>query len=664
MEQRPLELWGGIECTIVRLGDRYRDQVAETGHRDRPEDLDRIAALGIRTLRYPVLWESVAPDDPGQLDFTWHDERLARLDRLGIRPIAGLLHHGSGPRYTDLLDPAFPALFARYAGEVARRYPGIDLYTPINEPLTTARFSTLYGHWYPHRRDLGSFLRATVLQCRATVLAMRAIRAVNPAAQLVQTEDLGRIFSTPALAYQADHENERRWLTFDLLFGRLDRHHPWWRLFRDHGISAGTLASLRDGEARPDIVGINHYLTSDRFLDERAERYPAHLAGGNGRDTYADVEAVRVARAANDLGPAARLREVWQRYGAPVAVTEVHHGSTRDEQLRWFTEVWDAACTVRIEGADIRAVTGWALAGSVDWNSLLTREKRIYEPGAFDARGPLPCPTALAAAMRSAASGTRPDHPVLDGRGWWHRPSRFHVPPPANDGPAETPEGWRRARAVLLCGPDGPLRRALQRAAETRDLAVRVSDGASAPATAAAIGSGGVWGIISWNDPAETEPGPRIDAPGLPQVVVRSSAADTPDPEGALAVQIGSLFSPLEEDGLIAPIVAGLARGHTTVASAEIVAPTYLPDLVHVLFDLLIDGETGQRYLASGSIQLDRLVALIGGAMRLNSPGTASGWTDSSGGLMPPLDSALARYLDATALDRLAAEPSIAVAAA
>ena len=38
-----------------------------------------IAELGIRTVRYPILWERVAPERPDKLDFTWPDERLARL---------------------------------------------------------------------------------------------------------------------------------------------------------------------------------------------------------------------------------------------------------------------------------------------------------------------------------------------------------------------------------------------------------------------------------------------------------------------------------------------------------------------------------------------------------------------------------------------------------
>ena len=51
------ELWGGLECTINRIGDTYRDQLQYANHYNRLDDIDRIASLGIRKLRYPVLWE-------------------------------------------------------------------------------------------------------------------------------------------------------------------------------------------------------------------------------------------------------------------------------------------------------------------------------------------------------------------------------------------------------------------------------------------------------------------------------------------------------------------------------------------------------------------------------------------------------------------------------
>src|SRR5437762_8048753 len=206
-----LQLWGGIECTVNRVADRYFDQLKYSGHHDRLSDLDLIASLGISVLRYPVIWERSERADGG-LDFTWADERLAKLYQLGVQPVLGLVHHGSGPRHTSLVAPCFPEKLAAFAGQVARRYPWISRFTPVNEPLTTARFSGLYGHWYPHGRDDRAFVRCLLTQCRAVSLAMRAVRRVRPDARLIQTDDLGYTHAPRRLVYQARFENQRRWL--------------------------------------------------------------------------------------------------------------------------------------------------------------------------------------------------------------------------------------------------------------------------------------------------------------------------------------------------------------------------------------------------------------------------------------------------------------------
>ena len=100
----------------------------------------------------------------------------------------------------------------------------------------------------------------------------------------------------------------------------------------DNGISQAGLETLESGEAMPDILGINHYLTSERFLDHRVSRYPDVQPGSNSIHEYADLEAVRVSRLRNEVGPAHRLREAWERYGIPLVYSEVHHGCTREER--------------------------------------------------------------------------------------------------------------------------------------------------------------------------------------------------------------------------------------------------------------------------------------------------------------------------------------------
>lgn len=425
-----MELWGGIECTLSRVGDRRCDQLVRSGHYSRTDDLRAIAGLGIRTLRYPLLWERAAPA-ADVLDWSFADERLALLRELGIAPIAGLVHHGSGPDYAPLGTPRFAAGLASYAGAVARRFPWIESWTPVNEPLTTARFCGLYGHWHPHGRSAFTFARLLLNECRATVLAMQAIRAVNPRARLVQTDDLGTVYGPPGLAYQVDFENERRWLAWDLLGGRVTPAHPLYRHLVGWGIDARELGWFEENPTPPDVIGIDHYVTSDRYLDERLDRYPRQLAGGNGRQAYVDVEAVRV-RAEPGTSLAHVITAAARRYRVPIALTEVHIGCSVDEQQRWLAEAWATCRRLAHSGVDIRAVTAWALLGSYDWDSLLTCDRGNYEPGAFDVSGANPRRTGLADLVAALATGcplaiarARPP-----GEGWWSRDGRLLFGPP------------------------------------------------------------------------------------------------------------------------------------------------------------------------------------------------------------------------------------------
>ena len=293
--------------------------------------------------------ERTAPNGLDAADWSWADDSLQKLKDLNIRPIVGLLHHGSGPRSTNLLDQGIGERLAAYASAVARRYPWVEDYTPVNEPLTTARFSALYGHWYPHAQDDFSFARALLNQCRAIVLSMREIRKINSSARLIQTDDLGKVFSTPQLAYQAEFENLRRWCTFDILSGHLDRNHRMWQYFTSLGIHEAELQWFLDNACPPDVIGINHYLSGERYLDQNLERYPPYLYGENGQERYADLLASRVLRD-GAAGPLALLREAWDRYHIPLAITECHNGCTREEQLRWFLEVWRCCGTVSRRG--------------------------------------------------------------------------------------------------------------------------------------------------------------------------------------------------------------------------------------------------------------------------------------------------------------------------
>jgi beta-glucosidase/6-phospho-beta-glucosidase/beta-galactosidase len=420
-EGEPLKLWGGVEYTCNRVHERYFDQTKFSGYDRRLTEYERFVGLGIRTLRFGLLWERFERDG----SWRWFDERLACCQQLGIRPIAGLLHHGSGPPHTSLLDPLFPEKLAAYAGAVAERYPWIDAYTPVNEPNTTARFSGMYGVWYPHHQSLASYLRALLNQLKGTVLSMAAIRRLRPDAQLIQTDDIGHVSGTPELQTISQILNLRRWLPYDLLYGSVDRHHPLFAYIHAAGIPEAEILWFADHPCPPSVIGANYYVTSDRYLDHRIELYPEDLRSAEG--LFVDVEAVR---ASHDgiTGVGDLLSEAWERYGIPLAITEVHLGCSVDEQIRWMVEIWKGALQARRQGVECVALTAWALLGSFYWNQLVTKENGHYEPGVFDLRSGEPVATELAQIVFQIAAGRVPQHPALIHPGWWRQSSRLCYP--------------------------------------------------------------------------------------------------------------------------------------------------------------------------------------------------------------------------------------------
>ncbi|MBT1702551.1 family 1 glycosylhydrolase [Chryseosolibacter indicus] len=419
------EIWGGIECSYNRVGDNFFDQLQYNNHYQRIEsDIALFSELGIQSMRYPIIWERLKPRMDSTIDWTFTDRALKALKSSNIKPIAGLVHHGSGPLYADILHPEFPNRLAEFARQVALRYPWIEYYTPVNEPLTTARFCCLYGFWFPHQKDDKSFVRALLNELKGVVLSMKAIREVNPHAKLIQTEDLAKVYSTPLLRYQADFENQRRWLTYDLLCGKVNKHHTMANYLMANGMSEGDFVFFQENHCPPDIIGLDYYATSERYLDENISKYPPEKLGGNNKLRYADVEAVRI-RLSETSGPKVLISEVWERYHIPLVLTEVHINCDEDNKIRWFGQIRNTCIELINKGVDLRALTTWAMLGSYGWNRLLTNDGGDYEAGAFDMSSGTPSPTPLAEYISRLSEEPEYVHSVMSEPGWWQEEYRL-----------------------------------------------------------------------------------------------------------------------------------------------------------------------------------------------------------------------------------------------
>lgn len=430
----------------------------------------------------------------------------------------------------------------------------------------------------------------------------------------------------------------------------------------DTGIAHDELLWCRDNPCPPDIIGVNYYPTSERWLDHRVDRYPAQYVGAYRGLHHADIETPRsLATPTPGLGPL--LMETWERYGLPVAVTEAHADASREDQMRWLLEIWEAAKQARENGADVRAVTVWALLGSYDWNCLVTECKGYYEPGPFDVRSPQPRPTALASLVRELSADRPLSHPVLHGQGWWRRPERFRCPPVATRNAATSlPLDSRHlavktTQPILILGASGTLGSAFARICAQRhpshvvmnrsqlDMTdpasveamvarhqpwaivnaagyVRVDDAESdferclrenahGPAVlAVACARHGIQLLTFSSDLVfdgarnapyvESDPVSPLNAYGYSKVEAERKVLGTHPT--SLVIRTSAFFGPWDSHNFLTQALRSLAQGIPFDAAGDMtVSPTYVPDLVHACLDLLIDRETGLWHLSNGA---------------------------------------------------------------
>ncbi len=645
-----LEFWGGIECTINRVNDRFFDQLLLSGHYARETDIQLISDLGIKVLRYPILWEKHQPEKQHPIDWKHTTQVLDKLNKHGITPIAGLLHHGSGPNFTSLLDPLFPNLFADYAREVAQKFPCINHYTPINEPLTTARFSGLYGLWFPHISNDVGFARMMLNQVKGIILAMKEIRKINPGAKLVQTEDLAKTFSTEPLMYQATFENERRWLTYDLLCGMVTSGTAMWNYFKRLGIKDEVLNFFIDNATPPDIMGFNYYITSERYLDHNYKDYPSNTHGGNELQQYADAEAIRVNHG-NPFGLKVLLEEAWERYKIPVAITEAHLNSGREDQLKWLSEIINSCCEAKEMGIDIKAVTFWSLFGACGWNKLLTGQSMDYEPGAFDLRSVNPRPTAIAAFIKKIITGKTSTSIGIDPKGWWQRDNRFykknyHKVSSNIDHPG---------RPLVIAGKTGTLGNAFAKICQERNIKYvltgrdqlditnekNISDFLHEQNPWAVINAAGFVKVdeaeenqkqcfevntigahllakackqknisfVSYSSDlvfdgtkidsyCETDSVAPLNVYGASKAMAEKKILE--ENRSALVIRTSAFFGPWDTYNFVYSVLHSLSRNERMFAADDlIISPTYLPHLVTATLELLFDNESGIWHLAN-----------------------------------------------------------------
>jgi len=354
----------GIENSYPKIAGGVRvDEMEKCGHyRLLRNDFAAVAELGIRYLRWgPALYRTFR--GPGRFDSEWTDAALAEMRRLQIEPIVDLCHFGVPDWLGDFQNPEFPEFFAEYAAQFARRYPWIRLWTPINEPLITSLFSAKYGWWNERLTSDHAFVRATINICRATRLAMYAIRRVVPDAIFVQSESCEYTHPAgPSLRSDVDFLNERRFLPLDLIYGR-----PMSPVLADYVASNG---------ARADDIA---------FFSEPLRDFNCIL----GTDYYAQNEYMlsrdgTIAASGEVLGYHAIASHYYERYRLPLMHTETNI-SEELGSVQWLKKQFHSAQRLADDDIPVVGFTWYSLTDQMDWDTALRDDaRRVNSVGLLD----------------------------------------------------------------------------------------------------------------------------------------------------------------------------------------------------------------------------------------------------------------------------------------
>lgn len=338
------------------------DEMEKTGHYERwEEDFQLVKELGIEFLRYgpPYYKTHLAP---GKYDWSFTDDTFNKLKELRITPIVDLCHFGVPDWLGNFQNPDFPEHFAEYAGAFARRFPDLQLYTPINEIFIAAMFSAQYGWWNERLQSDQAFVTALKNMSKANVMAMHAILKVQPDATFIQSESSEYFHAMdPQAAPLARFLNQKRFLSLDLTYG-YPLNVTMYEYLLKNGMTRDEYYWFTQNQVKAScIMGNDYYVTNE------------HLVFPDGHT-----------QAAGEIfGYYVITSQYYRRYKLPIMHTETNIKMPACKE--WLLKQWANVHRLKHDGIPIIGFTWYSLLHQVDWDSALRNDAGIVnELGLFD----------------------------------------------------------------------------------------------------------------------------------------------------------------------------------------------------------------------------------------------------------------------------------------
>lgn len=331
----------GFECSTHKLHNGKRLDLLRSTQHDclATKDYRRIHDFGIRTIRVAARWHLIEPE-PGRYELGSLATILDSAAETDTEVLLDLLHFG-WPDHVDAFSPDFTAKFQSFTFELTRylkqRRYSCRMFAPINEISFLSWGGGDKGCINPYATNRGHELKRNLI--RAAAASSEVLLNQIPNVRLIWPEPVIHIVGDPAVPgdnLEAAMYTQAQFQAWDMLCGRMS-------------------PELGGKPEYLQIIGVNFY--------ERNQW--VHNSATLSRDDprYRPFREI--------------LREVWERYGRPMFVSET--GTEDCGRADWFNYVCDEVFASRSERVPVHGICLYPILNHPGWE-----DDRHCHNGLFD----------------------------------------------------------------------------------------------------------------------------------------------------------------------------------------------------------------------------------------------------------------------------------------
>lgn len=338
------------------------------------EDVALMKEMGLKAYRFSISWPRVIPSGRGEVNWLgmdFYDRLVDTLLVAGIEPFITLFHWDLPQALQDAggwENRDVCLYFGDYAALMIRRLGDrVRFWTTLNEPWVFAFMGYRSGEHAPGVKDEKRALQVAHNLLVGHGMAMQAMRAAQPGAQLGITLFLKP--AEPASDKQEDvaaaefaWQKDNGWFLSPLLNGCYPP--DAWRKYGNlvPVVKPGDMALICQ---HMDLLGVNYYFRALVAVEGTVERVPGSQYTDMGWEVHAPALTRLLVRIKKDY----RAPPLWvTENGCAFKDEPGPDGKVHDAaRIKFFEEHLEAVHRAIADGVDLRGYFAWSLLDNFEW---------------------------------------------------------------------------------------------------------------------------------------------------------------------------------------------------------------------------------------------------------------------------------------------------------